>query len=262
MKPKLGLRFLFNVIILLLFIPFTTKAQKEFVEGFTIRYVHEHERVLDVWGLYGRDIYGLQGKFTKYFSLSKKRKFFLGTGLSFTTTWSEKTDYLTASPSLNRGSKNKFAFLRPIKPAFTDTILAGKSLIPFACAFFAAQYRITPKIEVGASIDIIGVTSPVFKDVGVIATNVDSSAKEQRAITSFLNIMMPGSLARGNLNYHVYGRYWFHHKWAVAAGVNYIYREYTLLNLEVNGGKRFRQTAITGFVGISWAPFYHKKRPY
>ena len=182
---------------------FTARAQREFVEGYTIQYVHEHERVLDVWGLYGKDIYGLQGNFTKYFARNKERKFFLGTGLSVPATWSERDEYLTAAPSLNRGSSSKLAFIRPIKEAFTDTILADKSLIPFVCIFFTAQYRISPKIEAGASIDLLGVTSSLFKDVSLKAQGTDSANLNQRAMSSFINLFMPGSLARGNLNYHI-----------------------------------------------------------
>lgn len=242
--------------------PFIGKAQREFVEGYTIRYIHEHERVLDVMALYGKDIYGIQGKFTKYFALNKKRKFFLGTGLSVTATWSERTEYLTAAPSLNRGSNSKLAFLRPIREEHTDTLLTDKSLLPFGCFFFTAQYRVHPKVDVGLCLDIIGATSPLFKDVVVRASGTDSANINQRVISSFISIFMPGSLARGNLNYHLYARYWFHHKWSVTAGLNYLYREYSLLNYEINGGKRFRQTAITAHIGIGWAPFYHKKKPY
>lgn len=257
--PAAFCAFLFGLTLLK---PLSVKAQREFVEGYTIHYVHEHERVLDVFGLYGKDIYGIQGKFTKYFSLNKKRKFFLGTGLSVTATWSERPLYLTASPSLNRGSNSKLAFLRPMKEQYTDSIFADKSLIPFGCIFFTAQYRIHPKVEAGISIDLGGVTSSLFKDVIIQAGGTDSSSVNQRAMSSFLNLFMPGSLARGNLNYHIYGRFWFHHKWSVCAGVNYLYREYSLVNYQVNGGKRFRQTAITAQIGIGWAPFYHKKRPY
>ena len=262
MKALTGIAFIKFLCFVFLLFPFTGKAQKEYMEGYTIRYIHEHERVLDVYGLYGKDIYGVQGKFTKYFALNKKRKVFLGTGLSVTATWSERPEYLTAAPSINRGSNSKLAFLRPMKEAYTDTIIADKSLIPFGCIFFTAQYRITPKIEAGISIDLGGVTASLFKDVFIKASGIDSASVRQRAMSSFLNIFMPGSLARGNLNYHLYGRYWFHHKWSIIAGVNYLYREYSLVGKEINGGKRFRQTAITAQLGIGWAPFYHKKKPF
>jgi hypothetical protein len=143
-------------------------------------------------------------------NLGKKHRLFIGTGLRFNTFYGTNVNYTSAASNL-AGDKLK-----------EDTLSATKSSVYSLNLLINLGYNITPKLQAGFNIDLLGFSfgqegSLIFKSNG-IPTVVKAKP------TSF-NALLIGNNDRGSVNSEFYARYRISNKFGAKLAYQYFFTE-------------------------------------
>jgi hypothetical protein len=174
-------------------------------------------------------------------AMGKSKSFIIGTGLRISSNFGKGSLY-TSAPSALAGDVNK-----------TDTLFTSSPTMVGMNVLINLGYNITPKLQAGFNIDVIGFTvgaeskpTAPFNPSGFLI----SSAKP----TPF-NILLVGNNDRGTLNSELYARYKITNKFGVKLAYQYLFTELTT-NTKVQttpeANDRFRNKSRLINIGFSY----------
>jgi hypothetical protein len=174
-------------------------------------------------------------------NLGKSKRFFIGTGARLTSNFGKGSLY-TSAPSDLAGDVVK-----------TDTLFTTSPTMVGMNVLLNLGYNITPKLQAGFNIDVIGFTvgsksEPRFTQnpVGYLVGDAKPTA---------FNILLVGNNDRGTLNSEFYARYKITNKFGAKLAYQYLFTELTT-NTKVQtvpvANDRFRNKASLINVGFSY----------
>jgi hypothetical protein len=173
-------------------------------------------------------------------NLGKSKKFFIGTGVRFNTFYGTGVNY-TSAPADLAGDKLK-----------EDTLLAPKPSAYSLNLLINLGYNITPKLQAGFNIDLLGASfgpegSPVF-----ISNGVPTATKAKPA---GFNVLLVGNNDKGSLNSEFYARYKITDKFGAKLAYQYFFTELvttTKVQTAPVANDRFRNKAGLINIGFSY----------
>jgi opacity protein-like surface antigen len=173
-------------------------------------------------------------------NITKSKKFVIGTGVRFNTFYGTAVKFTSAPASL-AGDKAK-----------EDTLTAPKPSVSSINLFLNLGYNITPKLQAGFNIDVIGASfgaegSPVFTTNGISTVT--------KAKPTGFNVLLVGNNDKGSLSSEFYVRYKLTEKFGAKLAFQYLFSELTT-NTKVQTAPiqndRFRNKASLINLGFSY----------
>lgn len=191
----------------------------------------------------------------------KKQKLQIGYGLRFTTFVAGNKYYTTAPAEYTSDVQGLGTIFSETIEENIDTITTATALTFSLNLALYIQYVLTPKIDVGCNIDVIGFSFGPSKTFNVISSIYDAGqAPVQRASPTAFNLLLTSDNDIGSLNSEFYARYKFNSKFSVRIGYAFLFSEYETDNsLSFDEGRivndRYRYKASMAFVGVTFKPF-------
>jgi long-subunit fatty acid transport protein len=175
----------------------------------------------------------------KNWSLGKKDKFLIGTGVRFTSFFGNNITFITAPASLTADPKN------------IDSLLAPKPALSSLNAIINLGYRLNNKVELGFNIDAAGISfgangSPKYISNGKSAATT--------AKPTAVNILLVGDNDKGSLNSHFYAKYEISKKIGVKLAYQFLFNELTTatkIQKVPSENDRFRVKSSMIFLGLN-----------
>ena len=213
-------------------------------------------------------IAGANGRFSAALSWShlhgigkKKQNLQIGYGLRFIN-FIAANKYFTTAPSKYTSDVQGLGtiFSKTVEENI-DTITTATALTFSLNLALYIQYTLTPKIDVGCNIDVVGLSFGPSKSFNVISSIYDDGQEPvQRASPTAFNLLLTSDNDIGSLNSEFYARYKFNLRFSVRAGYAFLFSEYETDNsLSFDDGRivndRYRYKASMGFVGVTFKPF-------
>lgn len=190
--------------------------------------------------------------------IGKNKKFSIGYGVRFNSSFGRTTDFITAPAELTRGKTGVGVLFTEVIPENLDTISFDKYVVNSLNLAIHLNYQINPKWMLEFNIDALGFS---FGPEQVAKYNsskrLESPNQEinQKAKPTSFNVLLVSDNDIGSLNSEILLKYWFSPKWALKAGASYSFTEYTTSNNLYANNDRFRITSMQGMIGISYSPF-------
>lgn len=204
------------------------------------------------------DLSGAIGQYKGSFSISynhawstgAKRKLALGLGARFTTFLGANQYYITAPSRITSGSTSPLIFFKENIAANIDSLLIKSPQVNAMNICINIGYTISKKLALAFTIDAIGFSFGGTRRGnyinGVQGKNTDGKP------TPF-NLLLISDNDKGTLNSEFYGRYSLSDKWAVKAGGQFLFTEYTtktaVQELPIKND-RFRNKALLFALGL------------
>ena len=153
----------------------------------------------------------------------KKQKLQIGYGLRFTSFVGANKYYTTAPAEYT-------STVQDVGTIFSETIeenigtIATSTALSFSLnVALYIQYTLTPKIDVGCNIDVIGFSFGPSKSFNVISSVYDAGQEPvQRASPTTFNLLLTSDNDIGSLNSEFYVRYKFNSKISLRAGYAFL----------------------------------------
>lgn len=179
-------------------------------------------------------------------------KFYLGTGIRFTSQWSEGQTFKTAPASLTRGQSGIGAIFRPEKKKNIDELSMGHSQVMSLNVLAQVLYQWSEKWAFGANIDIIGASFGQLRKGRYNPKSDDQNwADEVSARPTPFNLLLGDDNDRGSLNSELYVHYNFEGGWGAKFGVVHAFTEYTTTQKLRNNNDRFRRKNYLPTLGLT-----------
>jgi hypothetical protein len=211
---------------------------------------------------------GAGGRFSTAMSWShlhgigkKKQKLKVGYGLRFTNFIAANKYFTTAPAKYTSDVQGLGTIFSETIDENIDTITTATALTFSLNLGLYIQYTLTPKVDVGCNIDVVGFSFGSSKSFNVISSVYDPRQEPvQRASPTSFNLLLTSDNDIGSLNSEFYARYKFNSKFSVRAGYAFLFSEYQTDNsLSFDEGRivndRYRYKASMGFVGVTFKPF-------
>ena len=183
--------------------------------------------------------------------VGKKRRLDVGLGARFTSFLGANITYITAPAELTTESTSPLILFRENIEANLDSILVKSPQFNFLNLFINIGYRISPKVYVGFSIDATGFSFGKETRVNFITGNI---GKNTLANPTAFNILLISDNDKGSLNSDLYFKYSVNEKWAIRAGAQFLFTEYTTKEKVQQfpmENDRFRNKSLLGAIGVS-----------
>lgn len=172
--------------------------------------------------------------------IGAKKKFYVGTGLRFTSFFGNDIRFTTAPADLTADDKN------------VDTLLAPSPGINSLNLTINLGYKISEKFEVGFNIDAIGIS---FGPTGSPSYIRNGKSTPSSASPTSTNILLVGDNDRGSLNSHLFVRYKLTDHLGLKVAYQYLFNELTT-NTKIqtipSANDRFRAKSGTVYVGLNY----------
>ncbi len=194
------------------------------------------------YGLNG-DASVLSAGYYRNWMLSQDKKvlknIFIGSGLRFNG-FGAKNIYFTSAPPSLFGTADEDSILAPAPAIYSVNLLINLG------------YQITPKLQVGFDIDLLGASfgpngSPTF-----ISNGVEQTAKVN---PTPLNILLVGANDRGSLSSNFYAGYKFSDRWGARVSYQPYFAEITtedVLQTTPEENQRFRHATAVYGLGVQY----------
>ncbi len=156
--------------------------------------------------------------------IGKKHKIEIGIGARFTSYFGKSQYYTTAPANITTGSTGPGSLFKEVITENIDSLLLGTPQVNSLNLALNLGYRISSKWDVGFSIDLIGFSLGA-KENGTYINGAQATSVS--AMPTSFNALLVGDNDRGSLNSEFYVRYFFQERWAVKAGFQYLFTEFT-----------------------------------
>lgn len=179
------------------------------------------------------------GYFTDW-SLGKKKRLFIGTGIRVNAVMSNRQSFLSAPSKLANSVAN------------TDTLTGSNTQLYAVNAVLNLGYHLSSKIDIGFNIDLLGFSFGPSKSAQFVqnGTAVNTTAKP----TAF-NVLLVGTNDRGTLNSEFYIKYKASEKLGLKLALQHYFTELTT-NSKVQTAPilndRFRNITDLVAIGITY----------
>jgi len=183
--------------------------------------------------------------------LGKKQRFEIGVGARFTSYFGSSQYYETAPAKITTGSSGPGSLFKEIIKENIDSVFIKSVQVNAFNLAFDFGYHISAKVRLGFNIDVVGFSFGQTKNGTYVngATSVQVSGKP----TGF-NGLGIGDNDHGSLNSQFYAQYFLSDTWAIKAGFQYLFTEYTT-DTEVQqfpeANDRFRNKSGMFSVGVT-----------
>lgn len=188
------------------------------------------------------------------YGIGEKRRFRIGYGLRYTAYWSKNQKFITAPAKLTSKQEGPQVLFSETFEENLDTFQVSSSQANMINAAIYLQYDLNPKFQVGFNIDAIGFSFGK-KANGHITSSLTGATIHPSAKPTSFNLLLVSDNDIGSLNSELYARYFFNKKWAVRAGVSFLFVEYRTINKDLLNNDRYRNKSLTGMIGIVYSPF-------
>jgi long-subunit fatty acid transport protein len=204
-------------------------------------YAQQNNNYAELGGSIGSSVGSIGVALHKNWTLGKKDKFVIGTGIRFTSFFGTDINFTSAPPDFTGDNKN------------IDTLFAPSPSMSSINALINLGYRVSNKLELGFNIDVIGISfgakgTPTFISNGKkTVTNVNPSTP---------NILLVGDNDRGSLNSQLYAKYEISQNVGIKLAYQYLFNELTTetkIQTLPSANDRFRFKSTMVFAGISYS---------
>jgi len=173
--------------------------------------------------------------------LGKNNKIVVGTGIRYTLFSGNNINFTSAPNDLAVDEKS------------VDTLLAPSSNVHSFNLLINLGYNISPKLQVGFSIDVFGLS---FGPTG--APTYISEGKQQvtSASPTKINVLLVGNNDIGSLNSFFYAKYQLSNRFEVKLGYQFLFNELTTnTNIQTlpSQNDRFRNKSSLGYIGVTYS---------
>jgi hypothetical protein len=176
----------------------------------------------------------------KNWTLGKKEKFIIGTGLRFTSFFGNNITFITAPADLTADPKS------------IDTLLAPKPSLSSLNAMINLGYRLNSKLELGFNIDAAGIS---FGPTGAPSYISNGKSSAASAKPTAVNLLLVGDNDKGSLNSHFYAKYDISKNIGVKLAYQFLFNELTTttkVQKTPSENDRFRVKSSMIFVGLNY----------
>lgn len=188
-----------------------------------------------------------------------KQRFKVGYGLRLTNYFGTGQNYVTAPAKFTSGKQSLAALFSETIAANLDTLTLPQAQVnSLNAAIYLSYTAFSGKLDIGFNIDAIGFSFGAERR-GTFLSGGNTGI--QTAKPTGFNVLLISDSDRGSLNSELNVRYWIHPKWAIKAGYQFLFTEYTTTQAvqAVPGfsdrNSRFRNKSSMASVGIAYAPF-------
>ncbi len=211
-----------------------------FVLTFSV-YAQQNNNYAELGGGIGSSVGSINVALHKNWTLGKKNKFVIGTGVRFTSFFGTNVNFTTAPADLTGNDKN------------IDTLFAASPSLSSINALINLGYRLNDKLEVGFNIDVIGFS---FGTKGTPAFISNGKKTATTANPTSPNILLVGDNDQGSLNSHLYVKYEISRDIGIKLAYQFLFNELTTetkIQTFPSANDRFRQKSAMVFAGISYS---------
>ena len=158
-------------------------------------------------------------------SLGKNKKWSIGTGARFTSSFSKNLYYTTAPALLTTGKNGPGVFFGADILQNIDSILFKKAQIHALNLTINSQYQIKEKVAVGFNIDVIGFSIGPRQKAIYFGNN--NTIQNTDAKPTTFNLLLISDNDLGSLNSEFFAKYTLNNIWSVKAAFQFLFTEYT-----------------------------------
>lgn len=194
-----------NSFILLVATTFTLHAQQK----------ARTEQLVDFTLGFGSGQSTVSFGYFKNWNLGKKQSFYIGTGVRLSNAFGKNQVFTSAPASLASNKAN------------TDSLLGTTTSTYALNAILNLGYHISPKLDVGFNIDLIGVS---FGPSRIKLFSGNGTSTTTTAEPTRMNVLLVGNNDRGTLNSEFYLRYKVSTKWGIKLAYQHFFTELTTIN--------------------------------
>ena len=184
--------------------------------------------------------------------LGANRKLGIGLGGRITSYLGANQYYITAPAKLTSESTSPLIFFKENSTKNIDSLLVKSPQVNSINASINIDYRISTKVTIGFNIDAIGFSFGSKQKGNYI--NGYQGKNTEGSPTSF-NVLLISDNDRGSLNSELYAKYFINDTWALKAGAQFLFTEYTTAT-EVqelpSANDRFRNKSLLFAIGVSY----------
>jgi hypothetical protein len=211
-----------------------------FVFTFSL-YAQQNNNYAELGGGIGSSVGSINVALHKNWTLGKKDKFVIGTGIRFTSFFGTDVNFTSAPPDFTGDNKN------------IDTLFAPSPSMSSINALINLGYRLNNKLEVGFNIDVIGIS---FGTKGTPTFISNGKKTATTANPTSTNILLVGDNDKGSLNSQLYIKYEISRNVGIKLAYQYLFNELTTetkIQTFPSANDRFRFKSTMVFAGISYS---------
>lgn len=199
----------------------------------------------------------LSAAYTHQWKLGSKQRFLLGLGGRFTGYLSKNKYYLTAPAKITSGQTGPQVFFLETIADNIDSVLFESTQVNSLNVSFNTGYAVSPKLFIGFNIDLLGFSFGASQQGRFFEGN---SGQVTSGSPTAVNLLLVSDNDIGSLNSEIFGQYRVNDKWAIKAGLQFLFTEFTT-ETEVQQvpepNDRFRNKSLLFTAGVSY--FLSKK---
>ena len=203
-------------------------------------YIRKKQQFVNLTFGFGNSEMSYSTSYYHNWNLGKKNKFFIGTGVRFTASNAKNKNY-TSAPSNLAGEATKM-----------DTAFGANTSIYALNALLNLGYNISPKLQIGFNIDLIGISFGPEKTYQFQGSGLQNNTK---ASPTPLNLLFIGINDKGTLNSELYLQYKVKEKLGIKIGYQHLFTEITTtskIQTLPEPNDRFRKISDLFNVGVSF----------
>jgi long-subunit fatty acid transport protein len=204
-------------------------------------YAQQNNNYAELGGGIGSSVGSINVALHKNWTLGKKDKFVIGTGIRFTSFFGTDVNFTSAPPDFTGDNKN------------VDTLFAPSPSMSSLNVLINLGYRLSNKLEVGFNIDAIGIS---FGTKGTPTYISNGKKTPTTANPTSTNILLVGDNDKGSLNSQLYVKYEISRNVGIKLAYQYLFNELTTetkIQTSPSANDRFRHKSTMVFVGISYS---------
>ena len=194
----------------------------------------------ELGGAIGSSVGSVSASGFQNFGIGSKKKFYIGTGVRFTSFFGTNVNFTTAPADLTSDDKN------------VDTLLAPSPALNSLNLVISLGYKISEKFDVGFNIDAIGIS---FGPTGSPSYIRNGKSTPSSASPTSPNILLVGDNDKGSLNSHLFIRYKLSDRLGLKVAYQYLFSELTTttkVQTIPSTNDRFRTKPTMVYVGLNY----------
>lgn len=196
---------------------------------------------VELGGAIGSSVGSISASGFKNWGIGAKKKFYVGTGVRFTSFFGSNVNFTTAPAELTADNKN------------VDTLLAPSPGVNSLNLTINLGYKISEKFDVGFNIDAIGIS---FGPTGSPSYIRNGKSVASSASPTSPNILLIGDNDKGSLNSHLYVRYKLSDHLGLKVAYQFLFNELTTttkIQTIPSANDRFRAKSTMVYVGVNYS---------
>jgi hypothetical protein len=194
----------------------------------------------ELGGAIGSSVGSISASGFQNFGIGTKKKFYIGTGVRFTSFFGSNVNFTTAPADLTADDKN------------VDTLLAPSPGVNSLNLMISLGYKISEKFDVGFNIDAVGIS---FGPTGTPSYIINGKSVASSASPTSTNILLVGDNDKGSLNSHLFVRYKLSDHLGLKVAYQFLFNELTTttkIQTIPSANDRFRAKSTMVYVGLNY----------